>query len=76
MEENTRFGQVLDRSAILKKKLGADYEQLLRVFFSCFQGQKNNLEFLKKYCSIRTQKLHKMKVRKPKKNSLRFSYKF
>ena len=25
-----------------EKKLGADYEQLLRVFFSCFQGQKNN----------------------------------
>ena len=24
-----------------EKRLGADYEQLLRVFFSCFQGQKN-----------------------------------
>ena len=28
-----------------EKKLGADYEQLLRVVFSCFQEQKNNLIF-------------------------------
>ena len=25
---------------VLKKKFWADYEQLLRVVFSCFQGQK------------------------------------
>ena len=25
----------------IEKKVWADYEQLLRVFFSCFQGQKN-----------------------------------
>ena len=30
-----------------EKKIGADYEQVLRVFFSCFQGQKNNLIFFK-----------------------------
>ena len=24
------------------KKMGTDYEQLLRVFFSCFQGQKKS----------------------------------
>ena len=35
-----RFGLVLGRFAILRKKLGADYGQLLRVVFSCFQGQK------------------------------------
>ena len=29
----------------IEKKLGADYEQLLRVVFSCFQEQKNNLNF-------------------------------
>ena len=34
------------RSAILKK-IGADYEKLLRVFFSCFQGQKKFEIFLK-----------------------------
>ena len=40
MKHKMRFGQVLGRLAILKKK-GADYEQLLRVLLSCFQGQKN-----------------------------------
>ena len=33
---------------VQKKKFGVDYEQLLRAFFSCFQGQKNI--FFKKYC--------------------------
>ena len=40
MEQKMRFGLVLGQLAILKKKLGADYEQLLRVVFSCFQEQK------------------------------------
>ena len=40
MEQKMRFGLVLCRMAILKKKLGADYEQL-------FRGKKNNLIFLK-----------------------------
>ena len=40
MEQKMTFGLVLGRLAILKKKLGANYEQLLRVFFSCFHGQK------------------------------------
>ena len=44
MEQKMRFGLVLGRLAILKK-IGADYEQLLMVFFSCFQGQKNDLKF-------------------------------
>ena len=42
MEQKMRFGLVLGSLAVLKKKLGADSEQLLRVFFSCFQGQKDN----------------------------------
>ena len=44
MEQKMRFGLVLGQLAILKKQLGADYELLLRVVFSCFQGQKNNLD--------------------------------
>ena len=43
MEQKLRFGLVLGRLAILKKKLGADYKQLLRVVFS---GAKK--DFLKK----------------------------
>ena len=38
-------------------------EQLIRAFFSCFHGQKNLISF-KKYCSVRTKKLHKMKVKR------------
>ena len=63
-----RLGLVLGRLAILKMKLGADYDQLLKVVSSCFQGQKKNLIFLKKYCSVHTKKLHVLKVRKPKEN--------
>ena len=40
---NMRFGLILGRLAIMKKKIGTDYEQLLSVFFSCSQGQKYNL---------------------------------
>ena len=40
-----------------EKKLGADYEQLLRVVFSCFQGQKN-------HCIVHTKKLLKMKLKR------------
>ena len=35
-----------------EKKLGANYEQLLRVVFSCFQGQKMILDFVLKHCSV------------------------
>ena len=47
MEQKMRNWLVLEQLAILKKKLGADYEQLLRAVFSCFQGQKNNLKYFK-----------------------------
>ena len=57
------FGQV----GITEKKMRADYEQLLRMFFLCFQGQKNNLKFFKNYCSVHTKKLHQIKMRKPNK---------
>ena len=39
--------------AVLKKTLGADYEQLLKTVFSCFQGQKSILYLFWKYFSIR-----------------------
>ena len=45
-EKYLRFGLVLGRLAMLKKNW-ADYEQLLRVFFSCFQGQKKCQNFFK-----------------------------
>ena len=35
--------------AVLKKTYGADYEQLLRAVFSCFQGQKKIASPLKSY---------------------------
>ena len=44
MEQKMRFGLVLVHLAILKKKLGADYEQLLRVFFYVFRGKKKYLK--------------------------------
>ena len=46
MEQNIIFGLVLSWLAVLKK-MGADSEQLLRVFFSCFQKQKNYSNFFK-----------------------------
>ena len=39
-EKYLRFALVLGWLAI-QKKMGADYEQLLRAGFSCFQGQKD-----------------------------------
>ena len=50
LEQNMRSGL---------KKNWAD-EQLLKTFFLCFQGQKINLKFFQKYCSVRTKKLHKI----------------
>ena len=41
MERELRFGLDLGQLAVLKKRVWADYEQLLRVVVSCFQGQKN-----------------------------------
>ena len=35
-----RFGLILGRLAILKKKVWADYEQLLRAVFLCFHSSK------------------------------------
>ena len=35
-----RFGLISGWLEILKKRFGADYEQLWRAFFSCFRGQQ------------------------------------
>ena len=41
MEQELRFELDLGRLAVMKKKVWAKDEQLLRVVFSCFLGQKN-----------------------------------
>jgi hypothetical protein len=52
-----------------KKKVDLSFsEQLLRVVFSTFCGQKINLKFLKKYCSVHLKKLHKIKFKFKKKS--------
>jgi len=45
-----------------KKRVWADYVQLLRVVFSRNQGQKKSLIIFLN-CSVRTKKLHKMKLK-------------
>ena len=49
VEQELRFGLDLGRLAVLKKRVWANYEQLLRVFFSYFQGQKKVLNLLKTF---------------------------
>ena len=53
--EKMRFGLVLGQLAALKKKIWANYEQLLR---AGFHGQKKCLTFFEKHCSVGTKKLH------------------
>ena len=48
-----------------EKKIWTDHEQLLRVVFLCFYGQKKYFLFFWKHCSVRTKKLHRIEVRKP-----------
>ena len=51
MEQELRFKLDLGRLAVLKKRVWADYEQLLRVVFFMFSGAKKMLN------------LHKMKFK-------------
>ena len=51
----------------VKKKVWADYEQLLRPGFLNLYGQKIKLNNFLKYCRVRTEKLHRIKVKKVKK---------
>ena len=49
MEQESRFGLDLGQLGVMKKRVGADYKQLLRVFFLCvFMGQKNVIFFFEK----------------------------
>ena len=55
------FGQ-LGSSGSKEKKVNLSFsEQLLRVVFSSFCGKKTQI-FKKIYCSVRTKKLHKIKL--------------
>ena len=51
MEWELRFGLDLGRLAVLKKKVRADYEQLLGWFLYVFRDKM--LKLFKKYCSVR-----------------------
>ena len=53
---NFNFWDVWAARPVHKKKLDADCEQLLMVFFSCFRGKKNQFYF--KNTSVLTEKLH------------------
>ena len=63
MEHELRFGLDLGRLAVLKKRVWADNEQLLRVLSSCFQG-KTKVKIFQKHCSVHTKTLHKMMLKK------------
>jgi hypothetical protein len=58
MEQELRFGLDLGQLALLgEKKIWADYEQLFRLVFSSFHGQKKIKNIV-----ASAQKLHKMKL--------------
>ena len=67
----TGFGPV----GITGKKIGPIMSNFLGQFFHVFMAKKIGLIFLKKYPNVRTEKLHKKKVRKAPKISLKFIYK-
>ena len=45
MEQESRFGLELGQLGVMKKRVGADYKQLLRVFFCVFSWAKKMLYF-------------------------------
>ena len=51
------MGLLGNQAGIKKKLVVVNYEQLLRVVFSCFDGQKLNFFKFFLHCSIRTKKL-------------------
>ena len=56
-----KFWAVLGSRGCREKNLPTAISmQLFEVVFSTFCGQKKNLRFLKKYFSVRIEKLHKM----------------
>ena len=67
MEKKMRFGLVLGQLAIIKEKFGPFMNNFWGQFFHVFIWPKNLIFFKTK---LRTKNLHKMKVRKPPKNSI------
>jgi hypothetical protein len=60
-----KFWAVLGSQGCREKKLPTAISmQLFGVVFSTFCGQKENLNFFNKYCSVRTKKLNNIKLRK------------
>ena len=53
-------------AGLWNKRVWADYEQFLRPFFLSFYVQKINLKFVWKYLRVRTENLHRIKVKKVK----------
>ena len=51
-------------AGLWNKRVLADYEQLLRPFFSLFRGQKIKKKFFWKLYSVRTEKLHNNFIKK------------
>ena len=61
MEHELRFGLDLGRLALLKKKIRSIMNNFRGRFFHVFTGKKIEN---KKFCSVRTKKLHKVKFKK------------
>jgi hypothetical protein len=55
MEQNMRFGLILGRLAILKKKFWADYDQLLGPFFFIFSLANKMFKFFEKNCRVQNE---------------------
>ena len=65
------FWAIWAAGPVLKKKLGANYEQLLRAFFSCFRGQ---IFFLNFFVNPIASKLKSCIIDLKKLNFLNFSW--
>ena len=60
-----KFWAVLGSGGCREKNLPTAMSiQLFVVVFSTIRGQKENLDFFKKYCSVRTKELHIIKLEK------------
>ena len=66
IKKTKKLSQFHKAKSLLELKLFVkwDYEQLLRQVFLCLGGGKKNLNSFLKYCSVHSEKLHKMKFEK------------
>ena len=58
MEQNMRFGLILGRLAVLKKKIGSIMSNFCGRFFHVFVGKQKCWNLKNKHCSVCTKKLH------------------